>query len=295
MENIAIILLNYNNYYDTFECIKSIYANQYTALKIFLVDNCSTDDSYLQLKQLQKIYDFELLKSDKNGGFSYGNNLGIRQALKEKFDYVLLLNNDTLVENLNFEKLLLPFKLNDKIMVTTAKILYNDNKELIWYDGGKINKLFAKVTHINYRKKNNSINTSRYVDFANGCLMCIKSELFSIIGLLNEDYFLYEEDTDFCYKIKKAKKKIYYLSTTFIYHKVNSTTKKTNNDNYQYYSVRNKFLFIKQNYFILAKPIVYICAIMLCLHNIIRKKNTMKTTKIAYNDFLNGKKGKRNE
>ncbi|MFQ7303189.1 MAG: glycosyltransferase family 2 protein, partial [Beduini sp.] len=95
MDKIGIILLNYNAYEDTKECIESLKAMTYPNYEIFVVDNDSQDDSADRLKQIKDIH---FIESGRNGGFGYGNNIGIKAAIKLGCQKILLLNNDTTVE-----------------------------------------------------------------------------------------------------------------------------------------------------------------------------------------------------
>ena len=93
---IAIILLNYNNYEDTFACVESLQRVRYPNVDIIIVDNKSTNDSLEKLYEL-KSENIKIVDSGKNGGFAFGNNMGMKIAREENSDYVLLLNNDTIV------------------------------------------------------------------------------------------------------------------------------------------------------------------------------------------------------
>ncbi len=219
MDKVGIILLNYNTYQDTIECIYSLQNIHYPCYEIIVVDNCSTDDSYSKLLAISNI---TLLKSDYNGGFAYGNNIGIEYALKHHCDQILLLNNDTTVEP-DFLNELVSVSLNNGVGIVAPKILYYHQKDKIWSAGGTINwNLFVGYNRQN-KMPNNHLIEQKQMDFVNGCCMLIKKEVILDIGKLPEDYFMYFEDLDYCVQVGK-KYKIMYVSKAVIYHKVSSSS-----------------------------------------------------------------------
>ncbi len=242
---VYIILLNYNGVKDTIDCISSIKKNNYNSYRIVVVDNASTDNSLEILRKEKDVYDFDLVISNKNNGFSAGNNLGIQFALKNKAEYILLLNNDTIVEKDFLINLLETEKKYNNDIVVTSKILYFASKNMIWYGGGSFNKITSRVKHIGINKIDDKINNiEKEVTFISGCCMLIPSKILLKVGLFEEKYFLYCEDTDYCCRLMKNNIKMIYNPKSIIYHKVNGSTKKISNM-ITYYNVRNKKLIIK--------------------------------------------------
>lgn len=245
---VAIILVNYNGAKDTIECLISLSACSYKGVAIIVVDNCSTDDSIPQLLSVQKQLGFVLLKSSENKGFSAGNNIGIRYALNSNADYVLLLNNDTLVEPNFLEKLINGFEGNPKCGVTIGKIYYENKRDTIWYAGGSLNLRTARTEHWSYGEKDKMSKAHpQKVTFATGCCLCLSRTLIETIGLLDERYFLYEEDAEYCFRILQAGYEIIYIPDAIIYHKVSSSTGVTSAKT-QFYTMRNKYLMIQQHF-----------------------------------------------
>ena len=215
---IYIILINYNGYKDTIECVQSLKKINYKNFKIVIVDNASTNDSIVHLNKLD---DCTIIESKNNLGFAGGNNLGIKYAIKNLADYVLLLNNDTVVENDFLDKMIKTFSVNEEIGVVGCKIKYYTQKNVIWYGGGRIN--WFKFIGEHYGMK--EIDKGQYdekqeIDFMTGCCMLISREAIEKVGVLTEDYFMYFEDVDYCVKVRQAGFKIYYNPEAVIYHKV---------------------------------------------------------------------------
>ena len=249
---VAIVLVNYNGADDTIECVRSLQNLDYKDYKIIIVDNKSCDDSIQKLQSLSKEKNIILLQTENNKGFSAGNNIGIRYALSQlNSDYVWLLNNDTIVSHNSLSELLKGFENIKDVGITTAKTYYWKNKKMIWYAGGSISRKTARTEHWHYNeielndKQNKGNNIP--VSFASGCCMLIKREVFEKVGNLDETYFLYEEDADYCLRIAAAGYTIIYRPSAVIYHKVNASTGKAPGT-VQYYSIRNKLWLIQKNY-----------------------------------------------
>ncbi len=290
---ISIIILNWNGWQDTIECLESLYRITYPNYEVIVVDNGSKDESIQKIKRWadgkivvnsnffkynpnnKPLRYFEytkkelengsyleekkkldnllsnkklfILKNDKNYGFAEGNNVAIRQILKEnKSKYVLLLNNDTVVDP-NFLTELARVAEGDKeIGIVGPKIYYYNNSKKIWFAGGKISKL-GKINFPNSNTiDNRKITITKKIDFLTGCALLIKREVLTKIGLLDPSYFLYTEDVDFCYKTKKANYKIVFIPKSFIWHKINKSSQ-NNSFGYLYYTTRNYLIFRKRN------------------------------------------------
>lgn len=259
-KSVGIIIINYNNYLDTIECIDSILENDYENYRIILVDNDSNNDSYdILLKKYEHNKYIELISNNINMGFSGGNNVGIRRALDINLDYILLLNNDTVVERNFLTSILTSFSKGGDIGVATGKILYYHKPEIISIAGGKISYLRSKVIPYGENKTVYKFNNYKYVDFASGCFQIIKKEVFGNVGLYDEDYFLYYEDTDFCSRVLKNGYTILYNPESIIWHKVSASSGSKINDLTTYYNVRNRLVFANKNIDDLMCKIVFCC------------------------------------
>lgn len=244
---VYIILVNYNNAQDTFECVESIQKNDYENYEIVIVDNKSTDRSLEQLRDRQDTYPYILLEAVSNDGFSAGNNIGIRYALEHGAEYVVLLNNDTLVEP-DFLTRLIEFQsAHENCAAAIGKIYYAFDRNKLWYAGGSVSPVTTRTTHSNFGMQDTqSAEEPTQVSFATGCYLCIRRDVIEDVGLLDEDYFLYDEDTDYSLRLAAKGKNIFYVPQSVIYHKVSASTG-GGSDLSQYYQVRNHFLLIKKN------------------------------------------------
>lgn len=244
---VFVILLNYNGAIDTIDCLESLKNVTYPNMKVIVVDNNSTNDSVLRLVEAQKQFDFELIQSDENNGFSAGNNLGIKYALNNQADYVLLLNNDTVVKP-NFLTVAIESSEQDQsVGLTIGKILFYKEPELIWYGGGELRQPYNYSVHLGYKENMGraEYNEKKYVTYATGCYFLIKRDVLDKVGLLAEEYFLYCEDTDYSIRVNRSGYKMLYCPESVIYHKVSASTGKGGAFSTYYISRNNIILYRK--------------------------------------------------
>jgi len=243
---IAIILVNYNGFDDTVACVQSILKSSYTEYKIILVDNGSDDKERILEDRFLKT-NTDIVISETNLGFSGGNNIGIQYA-KEKYDpeYYLLLNNDTVIVDNTLSELVSHSNLVEKTGLVTGKIYYYSKPKTTWYAGGIFNFNTGIADQpsagISLHKE---INGCVEVTFVTGCEMLLHKSVLTQIGLLDEEFFLYAEDTDYCCRIMQAGYKLVYVPSAVIYHKVSASAGKQS-DMQQYYMMRNNCYIIKK-------------------------------------------------
>ncbi len=247
--SVAVILLNWNGYNNTFECLKSLEALDYPDFHVFLVDNASTDGSYSKFVKDQKDgkYNIRLtcIQSGGNLGCAGGNNIGIRMAYEQGFDYYWMLNNDTMVLPNSLCTLVDVIDKDDRIGIVGSKI-YNANNNLLWFAGGSINPYLGTSRPFGIDEEDHGqYDQLREVDFIVGCSMLFRRELIDLIGFLEEDYFIYYEDTEWNLKAKRAGMKIFFVPTSIIYHKESSSTKSSDlAPHYAYYLIRNGYMMV---------------------------------------------------
>ena len=311
---VAVIILNWNGWKDTIECLESVFRNTYSNYQVIVVDNGSTDGSIEKIKawaedkqevltpepshplhhlshpsikkpipyvyynreeaerggnfkleeKLKKEwqerrkpnskkfyptspYPLILIQTGENLGFAGGNNVGVRYGLKnDKYDYFLLLNNDTVVEPNSLNGLVKTAKTNRNIGVVGGKILYYNEPNKIWYAGGKLDLIRGSGYHKNYNGIDKDLNGRIKISFVTGCLMLINKKALSIDELLLEEYFLYVEDVDFCYSLFKKGLEVFVNLDSVIYHKISSTINhnKDISSDAVYYLTRNRIYFM---------------------------------------------------
>ena len=241
MKKIAVILVDYNGIEDTMECIDSIKESDcYNDITIVVVDNASKADEAEKIRR--KYNDVVAIRSLDNGGFSEGNNIGIRYALDNGAEYVVLLNNDTIVDKKMISTLM--SRCQSDVMAV-PQMLYYDEPNKIWYGGGRIDYWTGNAKH-DCMNQIDSPMTERTVTFATGCCMMIKGTTLHKVGLLDESYFMYCEDTDFCIRLGQQAIKIKFVPTAKLWHKVSSSTGGSDSPFSTYYMTRNRLNCVKK-------------------------------------------------
>jgi GT2 family glycosyltransferase len=233
-----IVLVNWNKAQLTINCIESINNSTFTDYKIVVIDNNSHDNSVELLAECG--FDFYMIKSSENLGYTGGNNLGIKYALLNKCKYILLLNNDTLIDKFALENLVNTLKRDNEVGIVQPKIYFHPEVTRIWSGPTKFNKTFLKPRLIGYGSfDSNIINQDHYLDYAVGCATLIKAEVFNEIGLLDDDFFAVCEDVDFGMRARIKGYKIFYNPKAIIYHLESASSGGSENPNYIYYQTRS--------------------------------------------------------
>lgn len=221
---IGIVILNWNGWRDTFNCLDSLRQVNYPArqIEIIVVDNGSCDESVERLHQQPGITVLEL---PTNVGFAAGSNIGIRHALAKGCEYILLLNNDTVVLPDFLTPLLQVFKKNATAGIVSPKIRYKDQPNRLWYAGGRFQepRLIGEMVGLGQIDQGQH-NQACVVDFAVGCCMLIHRAVFEQIGYLDERFFFYHEDVDFSLRVTRAGFSVWYQPASVILHQVSQST-----------------------------------------------------------------------
>jgi GT2 family glycosyltransferase len=227
--SVAIILVNWNGYAFTKNCLESLAALDYRNFSVLVVDNASSDGSVPLLKGA--FPSMKLIENESNLGFTGGNNLGISAALEEGFDYILLLNNDTEVRGNFLSKLVETIQSDSEMGIIQPLILFNQNRSFIWSAGGIFHKWLGKSTTQSDRMPINRFkNPVKELDWATGCCMLIRATVFKEIGLLNDSFFAYFEDVDFSIRANKRGFKIGLEPSAIIFHEAGAASKKKSSE-----------------------------------------------------------------
>lgn len=231
-KELSIVIVNYNNYSLTIDSVKSIIENTVNVnYEIIIMDNCSTNDSYEILKEKFKNYSEVIIKRNRlNSGFGDGNNKAVEFT---KSDILLFLNPDVLVFDNSIQMLLYEMNCNEEIGVLGAKLLNIDkslqyscrrilNRKEFLIARTPLKKIFFKkyVCKINnkYLMKDISHDNKIEADWLMGSCLMMRKDLFNKVGGFSSEFFMYFEDVDICYKIKKIGKKILYLPSARMIH-----------------------------------------------------------------------------
>lgn len=295
-KKVYIVVLNWNGEDNTIECLNSLKKINYDNYKIVVVDNGSADGSVFEIKK--RFPEVEIIENKTNLGFAGGNNIGIKYAMKNQADYILLINNDTITDSNFLIKLVEAGESDKGIGILGPKILFWSEPSRIWFAGGKINWLKNKGVHIGWGEiDNGQYDKIKEVGYLTGCCLLIKKEVINKVGVFPEDYFLYYEDLDFSLRVKNFGYKCIYVYKSKIYHKVSKSTKPGSSE-YIYYHTRNGLTLAKRNGSLLSKIILYPHCIFLLLKQLVKivifpkKRNWSYAVLKGERDFLLGKMGK---
>jgi GT2 family glycosyltransferase len=288
LPKIAIIILNWNGWKDTINCINTILKNTCRNYQIIVIDNGSTNNSSEKISEwilskrisiakinsneiltnkskpsFNKVDEIVLIQNYENLGFAKGNNIGIRYAMNQGFEYVMLLNNDTFVSK-NLVSVMLNFmEKNLDIGVSTPCIFYKDSG-IVWNFGGKLTFYGSHIFYnSDYVAKN---KTGHYIiTFITCCAFLIRKEILEKYGLLTEDYFFGEEDYEYSFRMRKNKVKMASLLDARIYHIEGNSSRKLEGKeiNYSFVHHLNRLIFMKKYY---SEPVWLIWRIFVMLY-----------------------------
>ena len=212
---VAIVIVNWKKYNMTANCIESVIECNYPNYEIILVDN-ESDASKVSIFKSRK--NVKTILNSKNEGFSKANNQAIEYALKNNFDYILLLNNDTVIKS-NLIDILIK-TLQAKKVYAVQPLILNHKRKKIWSGGGKINYFFGT-----FSSSKKVCNSFKLIEWFTGCCCLFDSKLFIDIGKFDERFFAYYEDVDFSLRMKKNGYKIGFTPQTELIHMESASSK----------------------------------------------------------------------
>ncbi len=245
---VTIVVLNWNGADDTLACLDSLAALTYPNFDVVVVDNGSTDDSLTHLRTYKAPYLLTLLETGHNLGFAGGNNVGIRFALNKDADYVLVLNNDTVVASDLLDRLTEAATRWPNDGIYGPIILYEDQPEVIWTAGEFYDLEKLGVFHIDNGKNNDyPLPESEEVDHLVGAALFLSAKALRLTGELETKYFLVYEESDWCYRAKRRGFHCRIVPNAIVWHKVGSSFGSEESPLRTYFSARNHLLFAERN------------------------------------------------
>jgi len=246
MNRVAIVVLNYKGIDDTLTCLASLAKQSFKDFTIIAVENGSIDKSVDEFKKLEKKYGDKLhtIYNEKNLGFAGGVNCGIRYALENSYDKIALFNNDATADK-DWLKQLIETSDKEKAGITTGLLLHEDGKTIDstgdWYSSWGLP--FPR----NRNDKTEKAPGAEPVFSASGGASLYRAELFKDIGLFDEDFFVYYEDTDISFRAQLAGYKIIYTPKAVAYHKQGATSNRMPGGFTIYHTFKNLPLLFTKN------------------------------------------------
>lgn len=247
MTRIGVVTVTHNSVPVLDDFLSSVWSQAQSDFLLFIVDSGSTDGTQEQLRVLRDPR-ARTVFLEQNRGFAAGCNIGIKMALEEGCDAVLLLNNDTAFPPDLFRTLAAGMDRYNCDM-TTPKMLYFNPQAKIWAAGGHLNRwLGYRNRHDGADCKDDGrFNAARRVTFTPFCCILMRREAVRKLGELDENYFVYTEDADYCLRALKANLSLWYLPDAKLWHKVSSLTGGAETPFLIRYCTRNRAYFLHKH------------------------------------------------
>jgi hypothetical protein len=229
---------------------KSVSIQTHKDYILYLIDNSASQETDAMIARCLAQYPVTAYKHINTGGnigVAAGNNAGIKLSLEDNCDHVLILNNDIdIPQDYMFSQLVSLADEKGEAMIV-PKIYYHGESKL-WMAGGYMDEWRALGVHYGMNKEDGpAFNVAKHCTYSPTCFMLVKKEVFEKVGIMDERYFAYYDDTDFVLRATRLGYRIFYDPSLVLLHKVSSSVG-TNSPFYVYYSNRNKIYFIRKNF-----------------------------------------------
>jgi GT2 family glycosyltransferase len=239
---VYIIVVNWNQKDVTLECLESLSGLHYPNYQIVVVDNNSQDGSTQAINdrfpRVEQIYHKE------NRGSTAGYNAGFRRALSAMADYVLLINNDTYIDPLALDCLVEACEPED-IGLTGPLIYFADYPDKIWSAGAMRSSLTLELKGNHGRGKKFSEIIER--DFLTSCALLFKRSVLERVGLMDEDFFVYQEENDYCLRVKRAGFRLLLVPQAKVWHRVSLTSGGSDSPGERYWMAKNTMIYFRKH------------------------------------------------
>lgn len=244
--HVMLVVLNWNGRDDTLRCLSSIKNLTYSNYSVVVVDNGSSDNSVSAIGD--SFPDLRIIETGKNLGYAGGNNVGIKHALNNGADYILVLNNDTVVESSLLDSLVTASEVLPKPAIIGSAIYYLNDPDVLWYRGGRWDSSKRKLIHEGYgHPLDNKSPTIREVDYVTGCALFAHRSIFEALGGFDESYFLTYEETDFCYRARSIGYRSFVTTRAKLWHSVSASFGGSESPLIRYFMTRNSLLWAKNH------------------------------------------------
>jgi len=238
-----IVVLNWNSHEMTEECVHSLLAMDGDAFEVLIVDNGSQHESVEFLRRAFPAID--IIANPSNLGFAGGCNVGIMRALEEGADYVLLVNNDTIVKPNLLAELLAEANRSPKAAMVSPKIYYYDHPDRIWWAGGTFSLWQGVPRHLGRNEKESGrYETVRTIDWATGCVLLLRCSALREAGLFDEKIFAQAEDLDISLRLRSLGWQIRYAPAAKLWHKEGFATRRNVGEHVRYFTATRNILWV---------------------------------------------------
>jgi hypothetical protein len=244
--NVALIVLSYNGNEDTLECLGSLFKLSFPNPRIYVVDNGSRPP----LREVlgSSMGRIRLIENERNLGFTGGHNPVMRLAIAEGADAVLLLNNDTVVDPGFLEPLVKALEDEPHVGIAAPKIYFYQRDRVLWAYGARVDRLTARSPHVGvYERDDGQYDAFREVDRVTGCAMLVRKEFLERVGVLDDRFFAYAEELDWCLRGRKAGYRVVVIKESVLWHKGHRTSGRLGRPAVGYLLTRNHLLMLRKH------------------------------------------------
>lgn len=245
---VFIVVLNWNGEEDTLACLRSLQQLTYPHFSIVLVDNGSVDRSLERIREIEWAQPVTIVENGRNLGYAGGNNVGIRYALEQDADFILLLNNDTVVDPQLIDAFVHAAERHAADGIFGATIFYLDRPDTVWFQGAKWLPDALDFTWPGQGLSPGvSAQSDEETDYVCGAAMFFRAEIARKIGVLDERFFLVFEESDWCFRARRASYGCRMVSAAKVWHKIGASFGTETSPLRAYFSSRNKLLWAEKN------------------------------------------------
>lgn len=241
---VSIITVNWNGIKFFNDCLSSLSRLDYPSWELIIVDNGSTDGSDNLVYRHKKLKNFKIIKNKSNLGFAKANNQGYK---KSSGKYILLLNNDTIITPPFLKKMVVRMEQEKSLGVAQPKIFLIEKPKFLDNAGSYLTKT-GFLSHWGFMEKDGpEFDGEQEIFSAKGACLLIRRELIERIGLFDEDFGTYFEESDFCWRVWLAGYKVIFYPQAVIYHQLGATSKNVSQIFINYHSAKNRILSMIKN------------------------------------------------
>ncbi|MFQ5473934.1 MAG: glycosyltransferase family 2 protein [Dehalococcoidia bacterium] len=238
--SVGVLVVTWNGAETVRACLTSLQAVHYAAYRICLVDNGSRPGFAESLAS--EFPDVEVLTLPHNLGYAGGCNAGLRWAREQGLDYALILNDDTTADPELIGALVARAEQVGGSAIVAPQILKTQQPNLVWSAGGLIRRPWFKADHIGAGENRTRYREAREVEWASGCALLVPLSVIDTVGPMDDRYFLYLEDVEWCLRMRRHGISVWYEPKALLWHDVSASVRSMDDRIVRYYSYRNYYL-----------------------------------------------------
>jgi GT2 family glycosyltransferase len=241
---LVLVVLNFNRREDTLKCLSSVKQNTYNNYKVILLDNNSTDGS---IQAVRSTYpEVQIIELNENRGYAGNNNVGIKAALEEGADWVFVLNEDTILDPECLSNMVITAESDPQIGILGPMVYHHDEPDVIQSAGGMLGPNWESIHLAKNELDVGQFDRSHPVEWISGCAIMVRRAAIEQDGMIDERFFYYWEETEWCLRIGKAGWRIVHVPQAKIWHKGVQRDYHPK-PSVTYYSTRNRLLLLAKH------------------------------------------------